>query len=146
MKRTPMLSGVLCVAGVAALAAAAPSLAQPAGEEIIVTGRDGEVPDNVRTLTQAVSYADLDLSTEAGRRELRHRVNLTARFLCDKLGESRTSSVSVVPSCREAAVEDAMKRVGTAEESAAPRGTAWVAGPAWQPPYPQDWTEKYPFE
>ena len=90
-----------------------------------------------------VSYRDLDLSTEAGRKILRHRVALTARYLCGKLGESDTSP-GVVPSCRQAAVTDAMKRVGTIEEGFAPRGTAWVVPPAWAPPYPADWDTRYP--
>ncbi|MBW8786075.1 MAG: UrcA family protein, partial [Novosphingobium sp.] len=108
--------------------AAAPVLAQPAPpagappDEIIVTGRYGTVPESVRSLSQPVSYADLDLSTEAGRKELAHRVSLTARFLCDKLGEP-TTSYGPVPSCRDAAVRDAMSRVGTIEEHFAPRGT-----------------------
>src|SRR3546814_5192855 len=67
------------------------AIAQDSPEAIIVTGEYGEVPDSVRTLSQAVSYADLDLSKEAGRDMLRHRVSLTARFLCDKLGETNTS-------------------------------------------------------
>jgi UrcA family protein len=132
--------------GAAALAlttaVAVPAVAQPS-EEIVVTGRYGSVPDSVKSLSQAVSYADLDLSTPAGRDELRRRVRLTARFLCDKLGESDTSS-GVTPSCRDASTRDAMARVGTIQEGFAPRGTSWVAPPAWQPPYPPDWVTRYP--
>lgn len=124
------------------LATAVPVIAQPP-EEIIVTGRYGRVPDSVQSLSQRVSYADLDLSTKAGKDELRHRVSLTARYLCDKLGESDTSS-GVVPSCRDGAVKDAMQRVGTVEEGFAPRGTTWVAGTRWQAPYPADWPQRYP--
>lgn len=143
MKRPPMSARVGCLmAGMALLATAAPALAQ-ANEDIIVTGRYGRVPDHAQSLSQTVSYADLDLSTAAGRDILRHRLRLTARFLCDKLGESDTSS-SVVPSCRDAAVKDAMSRVGTIEAHFAPRGTAWVPGPAWAAPYPQEWYTAYP--
>lgn len=133
----------LWVLGLAASATALPAGAQSASEEIIVTGRYGRVPDNVQTVSQAVSYADLDLSTKAGRDALRHRINLTARFLCDKLGESSTST-SLTPSCRQAAAKDAIDRVGTIEQSFAPRGTAWVQPPAWSPPYPADWVTRYP--
>jgi len=119
------------------------SAAQGAPEEIVVTGNYGRVPDSVRTLSQAVSYADLDLSTKAGRDEMQHRLNLTARFLCDKLGESSTGD-SLVPSCRDAAVRDANQRLGTIEASFAPRGTTWVRPPAWRAPYPADWTTRYP--
>lgn len=112
-------------------------------EEITVTGRHGTVPDSVRSLTQAVSYADLDLSTKAGRAVLRQRVRLTARFLCDKLGESDAPS-PLVPSCRTAATRDALSRVGTVEARFVPRGTTWVAPPAWVPPYPPEWPGRYP--
>ena len=139
MKHTFPLAAAL--AGCAFLAA--PALAQPAPEEIIVTGNFGRVPDSVKSLSQPVSYADLDLSTKAGRDELRHRVNLTARFLCDKLGESATGD-AVTPSCRTAATKDALDRVGTVEQSFAPRGTTWVRPPAWAPPYPADWSTRYP--
>ena len=108
-----------------------------------MTGRYGRVPDSVQSLSQAVSYADLDLSTKAGRDALHHRVALTARYLCDKMGESSTAS-PIAPSCRDAAVKDAMGRVGTIEEGFAPRGTTWVAGTRWQAPYPADWTQRYP--
>ena len=101
------------------------------------------MPDNVQSLSQAVSYADLDLSTTSGKAELRHRVALTARYLCDKLGES-ASSTGPVPSCRDAAQQDAMKRVGTVEEGFAPRGTTWARPAAWQAPYPADWVTMYP--
>lgn len=135
--RKSILSGpVLILSGL--FMASSTSFAQPT-EEIIVTGRYSDA----QSLSQNISYADLDLSTKAGKDELRHRVALTARYLCDKLGESGSSS-AVVPSCRDSAVKDAMGRVGTVEEGFAPRGTTWVAGTRWQPPYPADWTEKYP--
>ena len=141
MSRTRNIALVLALAAPAALPAAA--YAQPAPEEITVTGRYGRVPESVRSLSQAVSYADLDLSTQAGRDELRNRVKLTSRWLCEQLGETDTSSGPVLPSCRDAAVGDALKRVGTIEQSWAPRGTTWVAGPAWTPPYPPEWIKQH---
>lgn len=125
------------------LLAAAPAFAQTDPEDITVTGRYGRVPDSVQSLSQAVSYADLDLSTAAGRDALRQRIRLTARYLCQKLGEPDTASPPA-PSCRDAATSDAMKRVGTVEEGFAPRGTAWVAKRHWQAPYPDDWATRYP--
>lgn len=136
--RKSILSGSVLILSGLFMASSSTSFAQPI-EEIIVTGRYSDA----QSLSQNVSYADLDLSTKAGKDELRHRVALTARYLCDKLGESGSSS-AVVPSCRDAAVKDAMGRVGTVEEGFAPRGTTWVAGTRWQPPYPADWTAKYP--
>jgi len=131
------------VAGAAMLGASAPLLAQPANEDIIVTGRYGKLPDSVQSASQPVSYADLDLSTQAGRDILRHRIRLTSRYLCEKLGETDTSS-SVVPSCQDAAIKDAMQRIGTVEEGFAPRGTAWVRGNPWKAPYPDAWDTTYP--
>ena len=141
MQKSLLQGSALILSGLF-LATGSVSFAQPP-EEIIVTGRYGSVPDSVRSLSQPISYADLDLSTKAGKDELRHRVALTARYLCEKLGESNSGS-PVVPSCRDAATKDAMARVGTLEEGFAPRGTTWVAGTRWQPPYPADWNEKYP--
>jgi UrcA family protein len=136
---TPIRAALLGVA----VGIAAPLAAQSAPEEIVVTGRSGTVPDSVRSLSQAVSYADLDLSTDAGKKEIRHRIELTARFLCDKLG-APTGSVGVAPPCRQDAAGDAMRRLGTVEENFAPRGTTWARGPAWQPPYPANWATLYP--
>lgn len=141
MIRTALMAGGMACAFLLA-STAAPVFAQTE-EEIIVTGRYGKVPDNVQTLSQNVSYADLDLSTKAGKDELRRRLSLTARFLCDKLGEPATASPPV-PSCRDAATRDAMQRVGTLEAGFAPRGTGWVAPAPWQAPYPADWVQRYP--
>jgi UrcA family protein len=129
-------------AGLALAAGALPASAQTV-EELVVTGRLGNVPDSVRSLSRPVSYADLDLSTEAGRHVFKQRISLTARWLCDKLGESGSGD-ALAPSCRDAAVKDAMARAGTLEANFAPRGTTWVAGPAWATPYPADWVTRYP--
>lgn len=129
-------------AGIALATGATSALAQTAPEEITVTGRYGQVPDSVRSLSQAVSYADLDLSTEAGKQMLHRRLNLTARYLCEKLGES-SAPAGPVPSCQDAAVRNAMSRAGTLEAGFAPRGTTWVAGSPWQAPYPADWEKTY---
>lgn len=133
---------LLALAGAALATAGVPVLAQSNAEEIIVEGRYGKVPDSVKSLSQAVSYADLDLSTEAGRDLLRQRVRLTARFLCNKLGE--TGGSSIVPSCQDEATRSAISRVGTVEEHIAPRGTTWVRPPVWVAPYPADWPTLYP--
>lgn len=119
--------------GAAALVSSAPALAQPAPEQIIIVGHYGKVPDSVRSLSIGVSYGDLDLSKPADRDILRQRVSLTARFLCDKLGES-DQPIPPGPSCRDAATQDAMQRVGTIEAHFAPRGTTWVRPQAWVPP------------
>ena len=129
--------------GVVFLASAVPVLAQPAPDEIIIVGHYGRVPDSVQSLSVPVGYADLDLSNPADREILRHRIALTARYLCDRLGESDTGTLSE-PSCRDVATRDALRRVGTIEAYFAPRGTAWVRPPPWAPPYPNAWVQQYP--
>jgi UrcA family protein len=117
-----------------------PVVAAPAPEQIVIVGHYGRVPDNADSASTAVGYGDLDLSVPADRDILRHRISLTARYLCDKLGESDIGPGS----CRDAATRDALQRVGTIWEHAAPRGTAWVRPPAWVPPYPVAWVNQYP--
>ena len=143
MRKLPSSMRELCLGAAMAILAAAAFAQAPPPEEIIVTGHYGRVPDNVQSLSTPVSYADLDISTPRGWAILQHRVRLTARYLCDKLGETDTST-SIVPSCRDAAVKDAMNRVLTVHEHSAPRGTTWVAPRPWAPPYPPDWMTRDP--
>ncbi|HEY6870235.1 MAG TPA: UrcA family protein [Novosphingobium sp.] len=127
---------------VATALVAAPALAQPADEDITVTGRFG-TDANAQSLSQAVSYADLDLSLKADRDTLRQRVTLTARYLCHRLGES-DNGPPIAPSCETGAVRDAMARVGTVEQGFAPRGTKWVRPAPWRSPYPEEWGRSQP--
>jgi UrcA family protein len=117
-----------------------PVVVQTVPEQIVIVGSYRRLPDNVDSASSIVSYADLDLSFPGDRDVLRHRISLTARYLCDKLGESDTGPGS----CRDEATRDGMRRVGTIWEHFAPRGTAWVRPPAWTPPYPQTWVTQYP--
>ena len=121
--------------GAAALTSVSPALAQtvvvqpvvqPVPEQIVIVGHYGRLPDNVENASSVVGYGDLDLSIPADRDILRHRISLTARYLCNKLGESDVGPGS----CRDAATRDAMQRVGTIWAHFAPRGTAWVRPPA----------------
>jgi UrcA family protein len=116
-----------------------PVAVEPPSEEIVIVGHYG-VPDNVDSLSMTVGYNDLDLSYPGDRKILRQRIALTARYLCDKLGESDTGAGS----CRDEATRDALRRVGTIEEHFAPRGTAWVRPQPWTPPYPVVWVQQYP--
>jgi UrcA family protein len=138
--RAVLFGAAVSVAGVG-IVAGAPASAQTTVEEFIVTGHNG--PDNEATsLSQAVSYADLDLSSAEGRYELRHRVSVTARYLCRRLGEDDTSD-GVVPSCRDAAVRDAMTRARPIIV-ASERDAEWAAASAWRPPYRSSWDDTYP--
>ena len=117
-----------------------PVVVPPAPEQIVIVGHYGRLPDNVESASLVVGYGDLDLSIPAHRDILRHRIALTARYLCDKLGESDTGPGS----CRDEATRDALRRVGTIWEHFAPRGNAWIRPPAWVPPDPQVWVTEYP--
>ena len=119
-----------------------PVVVQSVPEQIVIVGHYGRLPDDVENASSIVGYGDLDLSVPAGRDILRHRISLTARYLCDKLGESNDAGPG---SCRDAATRDAMQRVGTLWDHFAPRGTAWVRPPAWAPPYPEAWVSQYPW-
>lgn len=96
------------LAGAAALAAAAPAAAQPV-EEVTVTGHLSGA--RVNSLSEAVSYADLDLARHADREILRVRVNTTARRLCTQLNQDSPSPANLGKSCQDFAVRDAMDQV-----------------------------------
>ena len=65
-----------------------PVVVAPVPEQIVIVGHYGTLPDNIENASSVVGYGDLDLSVPADRDILRHRISLTARYLCDKLGES----------------------------------------------------------
>jgi UrcA family protein len=93
--------------------AAAPAFAQPTMVEGLTITGHYRVGENVRSLSAAVPYNDLDLNTIAGRDVLRQRVRATASDLCDRLGESR-SSVSAAPSCEQDAWNNARDQIRVA--------------------------------
>jgi UrcA family protein len=102
----------LIAAGVAALAAAAgaPAFAQSV-DELTVTGQwngRGEPPAH---LSRVVTYDDLDLRNAGDQAELRHRVSVTARQICDELGQDRPNAQNLGHSCQDQAVSDAMSQV-----------------------------------
>jgi UrcA family protein len=112
-------------AATGALLAAAPAFAQEV-EELTVVGRAG--PDGeARSLSQAVSYADLDLTLAADQDALKSRVSDAARSLCDRLGESSTTAAPIAPSCRDAAVRDAQDQMKMAIAEAPARKAAELA-------------------
>jgi UrcA family protein len=94
----------------AAALAAAPSFAQSV-EELTVTGHGPMLHDRPMTMSQTVSYADLDLSLRSDRHRLERRINVTAGRICDRLNEARPSAANLGRSCQEIAVRDAMGQV-----------------------------------
>jgi UrcA family protein len=110
-------------AAAGALLVAAPAFAQEV-EELTVVGRAG--PDGeARSLSQAVSYADLDLTLAADQDALKSRVSDAARSLCDRLGEGAAPAFG--PSCRDAAVRDAQDQMKMAIAEAPARKAAELA-------------------
>lgn len=142
MNRLSLTAGAI-FAGAALVAAAAPVLAQSTVDEVTVIGRHGPLPDDVRSISQTVSYADLDLASAYGRHELKHRIRLTADYLCDRLGESDASD-PVVPSCRDAATREAYNRADAVIAYYSSRGPTWEAQSDWSGPYRRPWVERYP--
>jgi UrcA family protein len=111
-------------AAAGALLVAAPAYAQEV-EELTVVGRAG--PDGeARSLSQAVSYADLDLTLAADQVALKSRVSDAARSLCDRLGEGATTA-AFGPSCRDAAVRDTQDQMKMAIAEAPARKAAELA-------------------
>jgi UrcA family protein len=107
-------------------------------EELTVTGRYGPAGREPSSLSQVVSYADLDLGTDAGRHVLKQRVKSSARYLCEKLGETSTTTLPGA-SCRQAAEKDAMAQADAVITGFQPRRPNWTRGTAWVPPYPAEW-------
>lgn len=113
------------VAAAGAALTSAPAFAQTV-EEVTVVGRYG--PDGEpRTLSRAVSFADLDITTQPGQEQLKQRISDTARELCTELGEPSAAGAGPVPSCRDQAVREASEQMRTAVAAARPRPADWTA-------------------
>jgi UrcA family protein len=119
------LFATVAVAGAAALAAV-PAAAQtvydddtPTVGEVVVHGGPIGPDGRPERLSQAVSFADLDLSTWAGREALRHRIRDTARSLCETLnGPGGGSADGLVRSCEDDAVRSASSQMHLAVNEA----------------------------
>lgn len=122
------LRNTLCAAAALAMGGlAAPAVAQVVVQELTVMGRVG-VDGELKELSRVVSYADLDLRTEAGQDALRSRIRATAEELCQALDEPQYQTGSVVPSCENDAVQNAMGQFETAVAQAR-SGPAYAAAP-----------------
>jgi UrcA family protein len=108
---------VACVAG--ALAMGAPALGQePMGEFTIIGHGQGPYESS---LSAAVVYADLDLTTTAGRAELQQRVRRTAAELCHELGGGPENATGLAFVCEDEAVQSAAGFQRSAAAHAAPQ-------------------------
>jgi UrcA family protein len=80
-------------------------------------------PDQLVSLTRRVSYADLDLSTSSGAKQLEMRVNEAANSLCQEL-ERRVASFPDLAerlTCVKGAVADGMEHARAAISAAEKR-------------------------
>jgi len=90
----------------AAALAGAPVLAQNL-DELTVTGHGSRA----QSLSQAVSYADLDLTRHADRETLQRRISDTAGKLCNALNQEPASNHNIGKSCKDIAIRGARDQV-----------------------------------
>ena len=72
------------------------------------------VPLEQVTITHRVSYADLDLKTEAGARALKRRVKETARLACKQLDDLYPLEEKNAPECTRETIAKASLQVENA--------------------------------
>jgi UrcA family protein len=116
----------------ASLAAAGAALAQTTVEELTVIGKEGP-KGHAESLSYKITWHDLDLRTKAGQKELDRRIRVTAKYVCDKLGEA-PSNAGYIPSCEKAAVQNASHGARDARIAALRSTKHWKPGPPWTPP------------
>jgi len=92
----------------------------------IGTGQSTDAPIDLVSVTHRVSYADLDLSTAAGRAELKSRIEAKAREGCGQIGKLYPEDVVETSNrqCVDAAVKDALSQAHAAI-AAAPASEAY---------------------
>jgi UrcA family protein len=103
------------------------ALAQEAEAEFVVSSSRasgltrGSLPgasEQIISISQRVSYADLNLASTAGSREMEERVRNTARTLCEKLDQKYPLSGVDVITCVRNTVSKSMADVRTATTAA----------------------------
>ncbi len=104
----------LAILTAAAALAAAPALAQSL-DELTVTGHGARA----QSLSEGVSFADLNLNLRADRNILERRVSDTAGRLCDELNQDPASHHNMGRSCKDAAIRGAMDQMHQAFADAA---------------------------
>jgi UrcA family protein len=117
--RNPTLILLAAASGAAALSLAPLALAQTV-QELTVTGRG---PNGTpQSISETVSYADLNLTQPSDRSQLVQRVEDKANQICDRLNMPSPSPANLGHSCQEVAVRDAMSQVrqAYADASSAP--------------------------
>jgi UrcA family protein len=116
---------LVTLAAAAALVSSAPANAQ-AVEELTVTGHLNA--SRLQSLSETVSFADLDLNRYGDRQELLLRVNNAARHVCTTLNQETRSPANLGHSCQDNAVRGAMDQVRYAFADARDRAYADTYG------------------
>jgi UrcA family protein len=114
-------------AGFAAAALAAPALAQTV-EELTITGH--ALRNSPQTLSETVSYADLDLTQKSQRTILQRRVSDAAGRICDRLNEARPGPGNLGHSCQDIAIRGASDQMRLAFADAREVSRLAAAAPA----------------
>ena len=107
----------------------APAFAQSTLDELTVTGQYNPRNGSPETLSERVSYADLDLTLAADRAELNGRVQRAAADVCKQVGAEPTGFQNLSSSCEKVAVNGAMSQVRTAIAQARSQAYAQAAYP-----------------
>jgi UrcA family protein len=116
--RSSSLLGAACALGLLS----APAFAQPPAAEFTTTSHS-EGPQE-RSLSAAVAYGDLDLTTRAGQQQLRRRVRATASELCHQLSGGPENATGLGFVCEDQAVEGAAEFQRVAIAHATPQAYA----------------------
>ena len=102
-------------------------LAQEPGAEFVVSSARTSglarssligASDEIISISQRVSYADLNLATTSGSREMEARVRNTAKALCEKLEQTYPLSGTTAQTCIRNTVDKGMADVRTATAKA----------------------------
>jgi UrcA family protein len=117
--------GAVSAAGLAiVIGVAPPAKAASTVEELTVVGRTKSIPE---TASYRVSYADLDLSTPDGQKELDRRVRVAAEYVCGQLNSGLDVQTCVTNSMRDAGRKSQQAQKTQPHPFVA--GATWVAPP-----------------
>jgi UrcA family protein len=77
--------------------------------------------------TAGVRFADLDLSTAAGRAALDRRVERAVKRVCALPGPTRPTDLELIAACREQALKDASRQIQVAAGASADAAELWAS-------------------
>jgi UrcA family protein len=104
-----------CTLAVAAAVAQPMEIVTVEAAQVITVGRSGTTGAPIKEITikSQVSYADLDLTTDAGAKELEKRIRDTASSTCNDIRVDFPADGSTVAKCIKDAVDGAMAQANT---------------------------------